>query len=163
VKRREERFVSASYPVSGVAQKEIFEALLEVWRFPEWAYGLKRVRLLGGDDEVRPGSRLSFSLSAAGLGHEVTSTVTEVDPPRSLQWRYTRGAVGTGGWVLEEDGSGAVLVTFSTNFRVEPAWLDKAVNRSFVRGVTDDLLHRSLRRLAAYLLARSRYRSSSSP
>ncbi|HEV8045107.1 MAG TPA: hypothetical protein VGP38_08005, partial [Rubrobacter sp.] len=31
--------------------------------------------------------------------HRVVSSVTVVEPPRRLEWRYERGATGNGGWL----------------------------------------------------------------
>ncbi len=97
-----ERPFRASYLLSGFPPEEIFAALLDVRRFSEWAVGLHRVRALEPTScaevlEVRPGTLLEFTLSATGLSHRVVSTVTAVEPPRRLEWRYTEGAVGSGG------------------------------------------------------------------
>ncbi|MBX6763232.1 MAG: SRPBCC family protein [Rubrobacteraceae bacterium] len=156
-------YVSASYPISGPSQEEVFAALLEVWRFPEWACGLERVSILGGGREVRPGTALSFALNAAGIRHEVESTITVVDPPRTLQWRYTRGASGTGGLAVDRESAGSVRVTFTTNYVVEPRWLDRIAARPFFRRAADDLLRRSLRRLGSYLSSGGSFQRSSSP
>lgn len=153
--------VSASYPISGLSQEEVFAALLEVWRFPEWACGLERVSVLGGSREVHPGTALSFALNAAGIHHEVESSVTVVDPPRTLQWRYTKGAAGTGGLTVEGEGKEAVRVTFTTNYVVEPRWLDRIAGRPFFRRAANDLLRRSLRRFGLYLRGDLPQRSSS--
>jgi uncharacterized protein YndB with AHSA1/START domain len=141
----------ASYLVSCSSQERIFAALLDVRRFPEWALGLRRVRVLSsgrvaGMSEVRPGVGLEFTLSAAGLTHRVVGTVTVVEPPQRLEWRYTEGAMGSGGWLLEDAGPGTVRLTLSTDYTVKPAWLDRIAHRPFFRGLTEDLLRRSIRR-----------------
>ncbi len=141
----------ASYLVSGSSRERIFAALLDVRRFPEWALGLRRVRVLNAErvaetSEVRPGVALEFTLSAAGLTHRVVGTVTAVEPPQRLEWRYTEGAVGRGGWLLEDAGPGTVRLTLSTDYTVKPAWLDRIAHRPFFRGLTEELLGRSIRR-----------------
>jgi uncharacterized protein YndB with AHSA1/START domain len=141
----------ASYLVSGSSRERIFAALLDVRRFPEWALGLRRVRVLNTErvavtSEVRPGVGLEFTLSAAGLTHRVVGTVTVVEPPRRLEWRYTEGAAGSGGWLLEDAGPGTVRLTLSTDYTVKPAWLDRIAHRPFFRRLTEDLLGRSIRR-----------------
>ena len=73
--------------------------------------------------------------------------MTIVEAPRRIEWRYTKGAVGRGGWTLEGD-VGAVRMVFSTDYDVEPGWLNRLANRQFFRGVTQDLLRRSMRRFA---------------
>ena len=151
-----ERPFRASYLLSGPTPEEIFAALLDVRRFSEWALGLHRVRALDATSreevvEVHPGTLLEFTLSAAGLTHRVLSTVTAVEPPRRLAWRYMEGAVGSGGWLIEEAGPGAVRMTLSTDYEIHPAWLNTIAHRPFFRRVTEDLLRRSMRRFGAYL------------
>jgi uncharacterized protein YndB with AHSA1/START domain len=133
------------------SREEVFAEISAIERFPEWAIGLKEARLLDTTaDGLAPGAAIRFTLSAAGLTHRVTGTVIAVEPPRLLQWRYTKGAVGTGGWTLEE-APGAVRMTLHTSYEVTPSWLDRLANRPFFRGITEDLLRRSMRRLGERL------------
>ena len=145
----------ASYLVSGIEAERVFTALLDVRRFPEWAAGLRRSRALdaAGKDttDVRPGVRLEFILSAAGFTHRVLSTVTVVEPPRQLEWDYLEGAVGEGGWLLEEEGAQSVRITLSTDYSIRPAWLDRMAHRPFFRRLIEDLIRRSMRRFEAHL------------
>ncbi|CAN5206915.1 hypothetical protein BH24ACT17_BH24ACT17_10890 [soil metagenome] len=146
----------ASYIVSGVEAERIFASLLDVGRFTEWAAGLRRCRALdpagiAETKDIRPGVRLEFALSAAGLTHEVVSTVTVVEPPRRLEWNYVEGALGGGGWLVEEEAPGAVRITVSTDYRIRPAWLDTLAHKPFFRGLTEDLFKRSMRRFDAHL------------
>lgn len=142
-----------SRTLRGLSRGSLFAALLDVERFPEWGYGLRRVRLLhapSGPRGLHPGARIRFELSAAGLTHEVTSVVTAVEPPRLIEWRYLSGASGYGGWLLEDAGdpeSGPVRVTLSTDYSIHPAWLDRMAHKPFFRRLISDLLGRSLRRL----------------
>lgn len=152
----EHRPFRASYIVSGVAAERIFASLLDVNRFPEWAAGLRRCRALGAAGkaetrDVRPGVRLEFALSAAGLTHEVASIVTVVEPPRRLEWNYVEGAIGSGGWLVEQEAPGAVRISVSTDYRIRPAWLDRLAHKPFFRRLTEDLLKRSMRRFDAHL------------
>jgi uncharacterized membrane protein len=101
--------------------------------------------------EVRPGAALEFTLSAAGLTHRVVGTVTVVEAPHRLEWRYAEGATGSGGWLLEDTGPGTVRLTLSTDYRIKPAWLDGIAHRPFFRGLTEDLLKHSVRRFERYL------------
>lgn len=146
----------ASYLISGVEAERIFAELLRLDRFSEWAVGLRRARALdaAGNEaapEIRPGANLEFTLSAAGFTHKVVSAVTAVEPPRRLEWRYEKGATGTGGWLVEQEGKEAVRLTLSTDYRVRPAWLDRIAHRPFFRGLTEDLLGRSLRRFEEHV------------
>lgn len=150
----EHRPFRASYLVSGIEAERIFAALLDVRRFPEWAAGLKHSRALDEGVEtvdLRPGVRLEFTLSAAGLTHEVASTVTVVGPPRRLEWDYVEGATGGGGWLVEEEGLQAVRMTLWTDYRIKPGWLDNIAHRPFFRRLVEDLIRRSMRRFEARL------------
>ena len=140
----------AGYLLSGIGAERVFAALLDVKSFPEWAVGLGGVRAT--DDtgaetaEIQPGTNLEFVLSAAGLTHTVVSEVIAVQPPHLLEWRYVRGAVGTGGWLVEEAGAETVKMTLATDYRVNPPWLNNIAHRPFFRGLTENLLRRSIRR-----------------
>ncbi len=147
----------ASYLVSASSQERVFAALLDVRRFPEWALGLRRVRVLEDvtseteTSEVRPGAALEFTLSAAGLTHRVLGTITVVEAPHRLEWRYVKGAAGSGGWLIEEAGPTTVRLTLSTDYRIRPTWLDGIAHRPFFRRLTEDLLARSVRRFERHL------------
>jgi ribosome-associated toxin RatA of RatAB toxin-antitoxin module len=146
----------ASYLVLGIEAEKIFAALLDVRRFPEWAAGLRHSRALdpAGEAEttdIRPGVRMEFILSAAGLTHRVVSTVTVVESPRRLEWNYVEGALGGGRWLVEEEGAGTLRITLSTDYRIRPSWLDGIAHRPFFRGLTEDLIRRSMRRFEAHL------------
>lgn len=146
----------ASYVLSEVTAERIFDSLLDVRRFPEWTAGLRRCRVLDPAGKVetkglRPGVRLEFTLSAAGLTHEVSSMVTVVEPPRRLEWDYVEGATGSGGWLVEQEAPGAIRITLSTDYLIRPAWLDSLAHRPFFRRLTEDLLKRSMRRFDAHL------------
>ena len=141
--------VHASLVVRRTSPEEVFAALLDVESFPDWGFGLKRASVREGSRLV-PDARLEFVLSAVGLTHEVVSLITAVEEPWRISWRYTRGAVGHGGWILEESGDGTRM-TLSSDYEVEPAWLNTLANRPFFRGVAEDLLRRSMRRFVERL------------
>lgn len=148
--------VRASYLISGVDLDRAFGALLDVESFPEWGLGLREARALDEsgtveESEIRPGTRFEFTLSAVGLTHKVVSAVTVVEAPQKIEWRYIKGAVGTGGWILENSGSNAVQMTLFTDYQVKPGWLNRIAHRPFFRGVTEDLLRRSMRRFEEHL------------
>jgi hypothetical protein len=111
--------VHAGLAVRGVLPEEVFAALLDVGSFPDWGFGLKRASVREGAGLV-PGARLEFVLSAVGLMYEVVGTITMVEVPARISWRYIRGAVGRGGWILEENGDGT-RTTLSSDYEVEPA------------------------------------------
>ena len=145
----------ASYLISGIEPEKIFGALLDVRCFPEWAAGLKYSRALDATGaettNLRPGVRLEFTLNAASITHDVASTVTVVDPSRRLEWNYVEGATGSGGWLIEDEGKGAVRMTLWTDYRIHPSWLDKIAHKPFFRRLVEDLIRRSMRRFEARL------------
>ena len=148
--------VRASYLISGVDRSRAFDALLDVESFPEWGLGLREARALdetGAVEEsgIRPGTRFEFTLSAAGFTHKVVSAVNVVEAPRKIEWTYVKGAVGTGGWNLEDSGSNVVRMTLFTDYQVNPGWLNRVAHRPFFRGITEDLLRRSMRRFEEHL------------
>ena len=140
----------AGYLISGIEAEQVFAALLDVKSFPEWAVGLGGVKATDADGretpDMIPGTTLTFLLRAAGLSHTVVSEITAVEPPRLLEWRYVRGASGSGGWRVERTGPGTVEMSLATDYAVQPAWLNRIAHRPFFRGLTEDLLRRSIRR-----------------
>ncbi len=146
----ESRPYRAGYLLSGIGADRVFAALLDVRGFPAWAVGLGGVRATDAEgretSEIMPGTKLTFILRAAGLTHTVVSEITAVEPPRLLEWRYLEGATGTGGWYVDAQGPNTVEMTLATDYGVEPAWLNRIAHRPFFRGLTEDLLRRSIRR-----------------
>jgi uncharacterized membrane protein len=140
----------AGYLISGIGPERIFAALLDVKSFPEWAVGLGSVTATDAEGrktaEIISGTTLTFALRAAGLSHTVVSEVTAVEPPHLLEWRYVAGASGSGGWRVKRTGPGAVEMSLATDYAVQPAWLNRIAHRPFFRGLTQDLLRRSIRR-----------------
>jgi hypothetical protein len=140
----------AGYSISGIEAERIFAALLDARSFPEWAVGLGGVTATDADGretpEMVPGTTLTFLLRAAGLSHTVVSEVTAVETPRRLEWRYVSGASGSGGWYVEQAGPSTVEMSLATDYAVQPAWLNRIAHRPFFRGLTEDLLRRSIRR-----------------
>lgn len=145
--------VHASYEVSGVSRRQVFTALLDFQGFPEWGCGLRDARLLDGAAELRTGAAMELVLSAGGLVHRIVSTIEEVEDLRKIEWRYTAGAVGTGGWLLEDAGPDTLRMTLFTDYQVDPAWLNRLAHRPFFRNLTEDLLRRSMRRFVERLQA----------
>lgn len=148
--------VHASYLLSGATPESAFAALLDVRALPQWAFGLRRARVLdaAGEstaEEVGPGAVVEFTLSAAGLTHRVLSTVTVLEAPHRLEWCYTAGATGGGGWLIQEAGEQTVRMTLTTDYEVEPEWLNTISHQPFFRGLIEQLLRRSMRRLGERL------------
>ena len=140
----------AGYEISGIEAGRVFAALLDVKSFPEWAVGLGGVTATAAagqeTPDMVPGTTLTFWLRAAGLSHTVVSEITAVEPPRRLEWRYVSGASGSGGWHVERTGPGTVEMSLATDYAVQPAWLNRLAHRPFFRGLTEDLLRRSILR-----------------
>jgi len=140
----------AGYLISGIEAERVFAALLDVKSFPEWAVGLGGVTATDATGretpDMIPGTTLTFVLKAAGLSHTVVSEIIAVEPPRLLEWRYVAGASGSGGWRVEQAGANTVEMSLATDYAVQPAWLNRIAHRPFFRGLTEDLLRRSIRR-----------------
>ena len=79
------------------------------------------------------------------------STVTVVEPSHRLEWDYVEGAMGSGGWLIENAGTGSVRMTLWTDYRISPSWLDKIAHKPFFRRLVEDLIRRSMRRFDARL------------
>ncbi len=145
----------ASYLLSGIGTERVFAALLDVRRFPEWAAGLKRARAIDATGaettDLRPGTRLEFTLNAASITHDVASTVTTVEPSHRLEWTYVEGATGSGGWLIEGEGIGTIRMTLWTDYRIKPTWLDGIAHKPFFKRLVEDLIRRSMRRFEASL------------
>ncbi len=140
----------AAYLIQDMDRQTVFDALLDVPSFTRWGYGLREAKVVAPSgltetSEVVSGSTFEFTLSAAGLTHRVKSTVTRLDAPDHIEWSYTDGAVGIGGWWLEEAG-GAVRMTLYTDYEVKPGWLNRIAHRPFFRSLTESLLRRSMKR-----------------
>jgi uncharacterized protein YndB with AHSA1/START domain len=144
-----ERKIEATRIVRRRSREEVFRELKKVESFPEWAFGLPRVEVLSGGGE--PGTEIEFNLSAAGMTHRVTSVVRLIEEPHRIEWRYTQGAEGYGGWRLREVRPGVLEVTLYTDYHIRPRWLDRLAHRKFFVGVTNELLGRSLDRLVRRL------------
>jgi uncharacterized membrane protein len=140
----------AGYLISGIEADRVFAALLDVKSFPEWAVGLGGVTATDAEGretpDITPGTTLTFVLRAAGLSHTVVSEIAAVEPPHLLEWRYVSGASGSGGWRVEKAGPNTLVMTLATDYAVQPAWLNRIAHRPFFRGLTEDLLRRSIRR-----------------
>ena len=140
----------AGYLISGIEAERVFAALRDVKSFPEWAVGLGGVTATDAagreTSDMIPGTTLTFVLKAATLSHTVVSEITAVEPPHLLEWCYVSGASGSGGWRVERTGPGTVEMSLATDYAVQPAWLNKIAHRPFFRGLTEDLLRRSIRR-----------------
>jgi ribosome-associated toxin RatA of RatAB toxin-antitoxin module len=139
--------VRTSYVIRGIERATLFAEMMDIERFPEWSFGLKRAWIPGEHTSLVPGASLGFELNAVGMTHQVISEITVVEAPSRIAWRYTSGAVGIGGWTLEEASPHVVRLTLFTDYEVEPAWLNKIAHKPFFRAVTEDLLRRSVRRL----------------
>ena len=86
--------VHASLVVRGVSPDKVFAALLDVRSFPDWAFGLERVRVLGeATVALAPGTAVEVTFSAVGLTHRVFSTMTIVETPRVIEQLYTKVSV----------------------------------------------------------------------
>jgi uncharacterized protein YndB with AHSA1/START domain len=80
-----------------VTPEEVFDLLLNGWRYAEWVVGTKRIRSVE-DDWPAPGSRFHHVLGLGPVSLFDRTEVEEVDPPRHIVllvrvWPAGRGRV----------------------------------------------------------------------
>ena len=122
----------------------MYEALLDVKNFPQWAPGVRRVEVLQG--EPGPGMVSEWELSVLGVRKRVLSLLETADSSSSsgrLRWTYEGPFHGWGACVLRERDDGTVA-DFSTELRVAEPTLGRLLNRLPVRGMATSQLKRSL-------------------
>ncbi len=113
--------------------EQVWEVLLDVERWPEWATTVTSVRRLD-DGPLAVGSRARIEQPKIPPTEYV---VTELEPNRSFTWVATGpGVRTTARHVLEELGTGGTRVTLA----VEQAGPLGAVMGRFYRGLTDRYL-----------------------
>lgn len=77
----------------------VYELLLDFPRYSRYSEYLKTAERLDGDGG--PGSRYALHFSWWKLGYTAYSEVTEVDPPRRIDWRVTRHIDAAGCWRID--------------------------------------------------------------
>lgn len=135
--------VHVSFVVRGASPEEVFAALLDIGSFPNWAFGLKGAKSLGGlANGLISETIVGFTSFAAGITHEVVGTVTVVEAPWR-EWCYAKRRCGRRR--LDPGGSRQGEV-FDRLRGEKPAWSNRPAKRPYFGGVTEDLLRNSMRR-----------------
>lgn len=124
--------------------RDLYEAVLDVRSFPNWAPGVRRVEIVEGP--VGPGMVSEWEISFLGLRRKTLSILEEADDPGFLRWTYEGSISGYGECTIEDLGYGA-LAEFRTELKpTEPA-LEKLMRALPVRNAASGHLKRCLARL----------------
>lgn len=105
-----------------VPARELYEVVLDVRGFPDWAPGVRRVEVIGGS--LGPGMVSEWEVSVLGLRRRISSTLLEADAPRLLRWTYEGPVRGWGECTIRDRGGGA-LAEFKTELHPAEAILEK--------------------------------------
>jgi uncharacterized protein YndB with AHSA1/START domain len=88
----------------------IFDLIADPRRHPELdGSGTVRDSRVTGPDRLSEGARFSVGMKQFGFPYRITSTVTEFDEGRVIEWRHPLGHRWR--WELEEIGTGTTRVT----------------------------------------------------
>jgi hypothetical protein len=123
---------------------DLYEVVLDVRGFPNWAPGVRRVEVLEGREG--PGMVSEWEVSFLGLKRKFRSVLKEAEPPNLLCWEYEGLVGGWGRCCIREWGEGA-LALFETQVRVQETALAKLVGKAAVREAATSHLKRCLSRL----------------
>ncbi len=122
----------------------LYEALLDVRGFPDWAPGVRRVEILKGAGAS--GMISEWEVSLLGTRRRVLSVLEEAEPCELLRWTYEGPISGYGECVLRDRGDG-VLAEFRTGLRPEERFLRQIMRSSPARSAARAHLKRCLARL----------------
>ena len=127
-----------------VRARDLYEAVLGVRGFPEWAPGVRSVEIVEGP--IGPGMVSEWEVSFLGLWRSVSSVLVEADDPRFLRWTY-EGAISGYGECSIRDLGNVALSEFRTEIHpTEPA-LEKLMWSLPFRNAAYGQLKRCLARL----------------
>lgn len=124
--------------------EDLYEAVLDVRGFPQWAPGVRRVEIIEGP--VGPGMVSEWEVSVLGKGRKVRSVLEEAEPPGFLRWSYGGPVRGWGECEISALGDGA-MAAFATELRPQDPALDKLASIAAARGAATSHLKRCLARL----------------
>jgi hypothetical protein len=127
-----------------VRPERLYEAVLDVRGFPEWAPGVRRVEVvrgLGG-----PGMLSEWEVSFLGVGCRVWSLLEGAERPGLLRWTYEGPVEGWGECVIRDRGDGT-LAAFRTSLVPVDPLLGRLMQTAAARGAASGHLRRSLARL----------------
>lgn len=105
-------------------REDVFAALHDSERWPEWWRGLERVvKLEDGDEEGRGSLGRYTWRSLVGYRIEFDVRITAVERPRLLEGRAVGELTGSGSWRLYDDGD-ETTVLFEWHVRTTRRWMN---------------------------------------
>jgi hypothetical protein len=136
-----------------VPARELYEVVLDVRGFPDWAPGVRRVEVVEGP--LGAGMVSEWEISVLGLRRRISSTLIEAEAPRFLLWTYEGSVRGWGECTITNCGSGA-LAEFKTELRPAEPILEKLTGSLPARTAAYNHLKRCLARLGQLASASDR-------
>ncbi len=127
-----------------VPARKLYEVVLDVRGFPDWAPGVRRVEVIGG--ALGQGMVSEWEVSVLGLRRRISSTLLEAEAPRLLRWTYEGPVRGWGECTIRDRGGGA-LAEFRTELRPAEAILEKLTGSLPARTAAHNHLKSCLLRL----------------
>jgi ribosome-associated toxin RatA of RatAB toxin-antitoxin module len=124
-----------------ISARELYEVVLDVRSFPDWALGVRRVEVVEGP--VGPGMVSEWEVSVLGLRRRISSTLIEAEASSFLRWTYEGPIRGWGECTINDRGGGA-LAEFKTELRPAEPILEKLTSSLPARTAAYNHLKRCL-------------------
>ena len=87
--------------------EDVWQELEDFQSFPEWWTDWKKLELRGKDSKVKVGSIFDCVVKGSlPYSFHYTLEITEADPPYFSAHRASGGLVGSGKWILSQQGEG---------------------------------------------------------
>jgi hypothetical protein len=138
-----ERVIGASV-FAPVTPRDLFEAVRDVRRFPEWAVGVRRVEVLNKPGQA--GMLSEWEVSFLGIRKKVSSVLEEIEHFEYLRWSYDGPVTGWGECAIKEWADGT-LAEFRTGLAPADPRLEGLMHSSLAKNAASGQLRRSLVRL----------------
>ena len=128
--------------------EKVYEVLLDLDRYCEWARDIKEVTVLESDDEGRP-SLVRFRAAAMGHSARYALRYDHTDTPRTIAWVLEQGDIVRrldGRYVLEPTGSGGTEVTYHLEVELAvplPGFIKRRAESKIMTTALDELKRRS--------------------
>jgi carbon monoxide dehydrogenase subunit G len=128
---------------------EVFPWLLDEDKVPRWTGDLERYERLDGGGPLGAGARLRQILDVSGRRIDVELQVTDYDPPRGAETRFsTNGIEVVNAYTLEPAGAGTRL---TQSVDAKPSGLTARMLVPVVQPRLEEKLTKDLERLRAEL------------
>lgn len=125
----------------------LFEVVVDVERYPEWASDIRSVNVLERDEQGRP-LRVHFRAGAFGRSASYTLVYDASRAPRELSWTQEEGDVTArldGRYRFEPLGDEVTRVTYELAADLVvplPGFLKRRAEMKIVHAALEDLAHR---------------------